>query len=171
MVSFRTDEGTQEALEYLAERGLSRSEAIRRALLELAERERRVALRAEVAALAADPRDRAESLRLLAEMDEIALPLEDEDGSPGATSSGSAALAGRAVTSSAAHGMAWLFNPRISSSYRRLWSFPHHEASGRRRFDRRSGWEIRRRGFIPRTFVSSIKRFSVSRSAMCSRRR
>ena len=79
MVSFRTDEGTQEALEYLAERGLSRSEAIRRALLELAERERRVALRAEVAALAADPRDRAESLRLLAEMDEIALPLEDED--------------------------------------------------------------------------------------------
>lgn len=78
MVSFRTDAGTEEALDYLAERGLSRTDAIRRGLVELAERERRRALRAEVAALAADPEERAESLRIIEEMDAIAPP-EDLD--------------------------------------------------------------------------------------------
>lgn len=74
MVSFRTDPGTERALEYLAERGLDRSEAIRRALVELAERERKEVLRAEVAAVAADPEDRAEKMRILEEMEELAPP-------------------------------------------------------------------------------------------------
>lgn len=78
MVSFRTDEGTERALAFLADRGLSRNEAIRRALIELAERERREALRAEVAAIAVDPEDCAESLRILAEMEEIPLPEDTE---------------------------------------------------------------------------------------------
>lgn len=77
MVSFRTDPGTEKALDYLAERGLGRSEAIRQALLELAERERHEALRAEAAMVAADPEDRAEVQRVLDEMEDLAPPDED----------------------------------------------------------------------------------------------
>ena len=62
------------ALEDLArKRGLTRAEAARQAIAETAERERRRSgLAAEVARLAADPVDRAERDRVMADMDAIA---------------------------------------------------------------------------------------------------
>ncbi|MGH2960939.1 MAG: hypothetical protein ACRDL3_01900 [Solirubrobacterales bacterium] len=71
-ISFRHDSESDAALAYLErEVGLKRSEAIRRALVELAERERRSALRQEVGAVAADPADRAEARAILEEMEEL----------------------------------------------------------------------------------------------------
>jgi hypothetical protein len=61
------DDDAERALALLEATGLSRSEAIRRALIEEASRQRRsAALAAEVAALESDPEDRAE-LRAVAE--------------------------------------------------------------------------------------------------------
>lgn len=54
-------------------RGITRAEAAREAIAETAERERRRAgLAAEVARLAADPGDRAEREKVMADMDPIA---------------------------------------------------------------------------------------------------
>jgi len=62
------------ALEDIARRrGITRAEAARQAIAETAERERRRSrLAAEVARLAADPRDRAARERLAADMDAVA---------------------------------------------------------------------------------------------------
>lgn len=77
--SFRPDRATQEALAYLArECGITPSEALRRGVVELADRRRRAALRAEAEALAADPDDRAEKARLTALMDTLAAGEDDE---------------------------------------------------------------------------------------------
>lgn len=72
--SFRPDPQAEAALVYLEnECGMSRSEAIRRGLVELADRRRRAALVAEVARIAEDPADRAEKAAITALMDELAL--------------------------------------------------------------------------------------------------
>lgn len=64
-ISVRLDDDAQRALRRLEAAGMSRSEAIRRALMESAARLRdREALRAEVEALEADPDDRAEMLEV-----------------------------------------------------------------------------------------------------------
>lgn len=66
-ISVRLDDDAERALAQLEASGLSRSEAIRRALIEEANRQRRSsALAAEVAALESDPDDRAE-MRTVAE--------------------------------------------------------------------------------------------------------
>src|SRR5665213_169312 len=65
-VSVRLDEETQRALTLLEATGLSRSEAIREAILSAAvSARRRQALRAEVVALEADEDDRRDRLTLL----------------------------------------------------------------------------------------------------------
>ncbi len=51
---------------------MSRSEAIRRGLVDLADRRRREGVLAEVAKLARDPDDRAEKAAITALMDELA---------------------------------------------------------------------------------------------------
>jgi Arc/MetJ-type ribon-helix-helix transcriptional regulator len=75
-ISVRLDEGAEEALAYLERHGVARSEAIRRGLTELADRERREEIRRQAAEVAADPEDRAEKQRIMEEMD--ALAPEDE---------------------------------------------------------------------------------------------
>ena len=69
-VSVRLDAETLQALTQLEATGLSRSEAIRRAILDSAARlHRRAALAAEVAALEADEDDRREMLKVAAVME------------------------------------------------------------------------------------------------------
>jgi Arc/MetJ-type ribon-helix-helix transcriptional regulator len=69
-ISVRLDAETLRALAQLEATGLSRSEAIRRAILESATRlQRRAALAAEVAALDADEDDRREMLEVAAVME------------------------------------------------------------------------------------------------------
>jgi Arc/MetJ-type ribon-helix-helix transcriptional regulator len=69
-VSVRLDAETLQALAQLEATGLSRSEAIRRAILDSAARlQRRAALAAEVAALEADEDDRREMLEVAAVME------------------------------------------------------------------------------------------------------
>ncbi|MEK6278202.1 MAG: hypothetical protein AABM29_09340 [Actinomycetota bacterium] len=75
-ISFRPDSAAAEALAYLEERGFARSEAIRLALVELADRARRDRIRREVAEISADPEDRAEKKRITELMDSLAA--EDE---------------------------------------------------------------------------------------------
>lgn len=76
--SIRLDGPAEEALVYLAEEfGMTRSEALRRGIVELADRHRREALRAEAEALAADPDDRAEKARITVVMDSLGA---EEDG-------------------------------------------------------------------------------------------
>jgi Arc/MetJ-type ribon-helix-helix transcriptional regulator len=71
-VSVRLDEETQRALALLEASGLSRSEAIREAILSAAaSARRRQALRAEVAALEADEDDRREMLEVAAFMEAL----------------------------------------------------------------------------------------------------
>jgi predicted transcriptional regulator len=66
-ISVRLDDDAERALAQLEASGLSRSEAIRRALIEEANRQRRSsALAAEAAALESDPDDRVE-MRAVAE--------------------------------------------------------------------------------------------------------
>lgn len=74
-LSLRLDADGWRALEDIArKRGLTRAEAARQAIAEMAERERRGSgLAAEVARLADDPVDRAERDRVIAEMDAIAV--------------------------------------------------------------------------------------------------
>ena len=69
-ISVRLDARTLQALAQLEATGLSRSEAIRRAILDSAARlQRRAALAAEVAALEADEDDRREMLEVAAVME------------------------------------------------------------------------------------------------------
>jgi Arc/MetJ-type ribon-helix-helix transcriptional regulator len=69
-ISVRLDAEAIRALAQLEATGLSRSEAIRRAILESATRlQRRAALAAEVAALEADEDDRREMLEVAAVME------------------------------------------------------------------------------------------------------
>jgi len=69
-ISVRLDAETLQALAQLEATGLSRSEAIRRAILDSAARlHRRAALAAEVAALEADEEDRREMLEVAAVME------------------------------------------------------------------------------------------------------
>jgi hypothetical protein len=69
-ISVRLDAVTLQALAQLEATGLSRSEAIRRAILDSAARlHRRAALAAEVAALEADEDDRREMLEVAAVME------------------------------------------------------------------------------------------------------
>jgi Arc/MetJ-type ribon-helix-helix transcriptional regulator len=75
-ISVRLDQSAEEALAYLESHGVSRSEAIRRGVTELADRERRAEIRRQAAEVAADPDDRAEMLRILEQME--ALAPEDE---------------------------------------------------------------------------------------------
>jgi predicted transcriptional regulator len=73
-LSLRLGAAGQRALEDIArKRGITRAEAARQAIAETAERERRRSgLAAEVARLAADPADRAERARVMADMDAVA---------------------------------------------------------------------------------------------------
>ena len=74
-ISVRLDPGALRALAQLEATGISRSEAIRRAILESAARlQRRVALAAEVAALEADEDDRREMLEVAALMESMRAP-------------------------------------------------------------------------------------------------
>ena len=74
-ISVRLDEDALRALARLEASGLSRSEAIRRALIESANTlSRRDALRAEVAALEADEDDRREMLEVAALMESLRAP-------------------------------------------------------------------------------------------------
>jgi Arc/MetJ-type ribon-helix-helix transcriptional regulator len=69
-ISVRLDAETLQALAQLEATGLSRSEAVRRAILDSAARlQRRAALAAEVAALEADEDDRREMLEVAAVME------------------------------------------------------------------------------------------------------
>jgi len=69
-ISVRLDAKTLQALAQLEATGLSRSEAIRRAILDSAARlHRRAALAAEAAALEADEDDRREMLEVAAVME------------------------------------------------------------------------------------------------------
>ena len=69
-ISVRLDAETLQALARLEATGLSRSDAIRRAILDSAARlQRRAALAAEVAALEADEDDRREMLEVAAVME------------------------------------------------------------------------------------------------------
>ncbi len=74
-VSIRLDDEAQRALARLEASGLSRSEAIRRALVDSAARiERRKAIAAEVAKLEADETDRAEMLEVASLMESLRAP-------------------------------------------------------------------------------------------------
>ena len=71
-ISVRLDEEALRALAQLEASGLSRSEAIRRAIIDSASRlQRRAALAAEVAALEADEDDRREMLEVAALMESM----------------------------------------------------------------------------------------------------
>jgi hypothetical protein len=77
-VQARLDERSERDLALLRGEGHSDSAAIRLALHEAAElRRRKSALRLEAEAAAADPDDRAEALRVRAEMDAIAAAWND----------------------------------------------------------------------------------------------
>jgi len=79
-VQARLDERSEQHLAVLRNEGYSDSEAIRLALREAAERRRRKsALRLEAGAPAADADDRADALRVRAEMDAIAALLTDAE--------------------------------------------------------------------------------------------
>ncbi len=74
-VSFRLDRETAGALRALESSGLGRSEAIRQALVEAAQRRRAPdALAEEVRRVAADEEDRREKARIAEELDEISEP-------------------------------------------------------------------------------------------------
>jgi len=74
-ISVRLDEDALRALACLEASGLSRSEAVRRALIDSARAlRRREALRAEVAALEADEDDRREMLEVAALMESLRAP-------------------------------------------------------------------------------------------------
>lgn len=74
-ISVRLDEDARRALARLEASGLSRSQAIRRSLIESAARlERKKGLADEVAALEADEDDRAEMLEIAAMMESLRAP-------------------------------------------------------------------------------------------------
>lgn len=71
VVNFRTDERSARALAELMSDGSTASEAIRQALVDAVRLRRRDQMRAESLELMNDPEDRAESRRVLAEMDTL----------------------------------------------------------------------------------------------------
>lgn len=71
VVNFRTNEPSEHALAELMSDGSTASEAIRRALVDAVRLRRRERMRAESLELMNDKKDRAESRRVLAEMDEL----------------------------------------------------------------------------------------------------
>jgi hypothetical protein len=71
VLNFRTDERSERALAELMSDGCTASEAIRQALVEAARLRRREQMRSESLALMNDVKDRAESKKVLAEMDEL----------------------------------------------------------------------------------------------------
>ncbi len=72
-ISYRSDEESDEALRYLERSaGLNRSQAIRDALIEVADRRRREALIAEVEVLAHDEGDQQEKAVVTRLMDSLA---------------------------------------------------------------------------------------------------
>ena len=71
VLNFRTDEHSEKALAELMSDGSSASEAIRQALVDAVRLRRREQMRAESRALMNDATDRAESRRVLAEMDDL----------------------------------------------------------------------------------------------------
>ncbi len=74
-ISLRLDDEALRALNQLEAAGLSRSEAIRRAIIDSAARlQRRKALAQEVAALEADEADRQEMLEVAAVMESMRAP-------------------------------------------------------------------------------------------------
>jgi plasmid stability protein len=77
-VSIRLDDESARALRLLAAAGLTRSGAIRGAILEAADRVRRIdSLRADVAALEADEADRAEQAEVAALMEAVVASAEE----------------------------------------------------------------------------------------------
>lgn len=70
-ITFRTDDETRLALEELTADGTPVSAVVRVALMEAASRHARARLRAEAAALAADPEDRAEAAQVLRDMESL----------------------------------------------------------------------------------------------------
>jgi len=71
VLNFRTDERSERALAELTADGSTTSEAIRQALVDSARLRRREQMRAESLEMMDDENDRAESRRVLAEMDEL----------------------------------------------------------------------------------------------------
>ena len=70
-ITFRPDEDALRALSVLTRDGTSVSTAVREALIEAAGTRAQQLLRAEAAALAADPVDRAESAQVLRDMETL----------------------------------------------------------------------------------------------------
>lgn len=68
-ITVRPDEATRRALAELTADGTKVSEAVRDALIEAAARHAKQRLRDEVAAVAADPDDRREAIRVLHDME------------------------------------------------------------------------------------------------------
>jgi uncharacterized protein YoaH (UPF0181 family) len=71
VLNFRTDERSERALAELMADGSSTSQAIRQALVDAVRLRRRERMRAESLELMNDDGDRAESRRVLADMDEL----------------------------------------------------------------------------------------------------
>lgn len=71
VITFRPDTDTERALKALTADGTPVSEAIRSALVEAAVTRQRRDVRSESEALAADPQDRAEMARVLADMESL----------------------------------------------------------------------------------------------------
>lgn len=69
--TFRTDPEVEAALDRLIADGTSRSEAIRRAILDADRRARNERIRAEAAAIMADPEQVAETMRVNRYMDSL----------------------------------------------------------------------------------------------------
>ncbi len=71
VVNFRTDERSERALAELTADGSTTSDAIRQALVDAVRLRRREQMRAESLEMMNNDHDRAESRRVLAEMDEL----------------------------------------------------------------------------------------------------
>ncbi len=71
VITFRPDRDTERALNALTADGTPVSEAIRSALVEAAVARQRQVVRDESEGLAADPEDRAEMARVLADMESL----------------------------------------------------------------------------------------------------
>jgi hypothetical protein len=70
-ITFRTDQESEDALAELTASGQNKTDVIKAALILAAQVQRRERLRAEAAALAADPEDLAEIRAVREEMDDL----------------------------------------------------------------------------------------------------
>lgn len=70
-LTIRTDDAVERALEHLTDEGLSRSQAVRQAILDAERNQRRARLRAEAEQLRNDPDDVAAARELNEEMEAI----------------------------------------------------------------------------------------------------